>query len=364
MVGLEVDIPKMKKTSGKAGLIALFSVAVPFCLGTFALAPHLYASHNVINGKEVPELSFKLFVGTCMSVTAFPVLARIITEKGLQKLQLGSMTLACAALNDVVAWALLAVVLAVQKSQTQSANGVNSQIQYGPVLIELVLIVVVVIVEFLVVAPLMRITVYNHYKRTGSLSPNRLAWVLIGMFISAWLVHHIGFHSMLGSFTFGLVFPRGYGSPFLYTILHKVEPFATLVLLPLFFMVTGLSIDLSKLNNSGLDLLYILLVASGGKFLGSSVIAKLSNLNWRHSIAVGVMMNTRGLTESACKSVATSAPRAVLNCTASQLWCSTSPSRLGCATPQACCPSLPASHSAASQRSRRSLMTKSLRCWC
>ena len=354
----------MKKTSGKAGLIALFSVAVPFCLGTFALAPHLYASHNVINGKEVPELSFKLFVGTCMSVTAFPVLARIITEKGLQKLQLGSMTLACAALNDVVAWALLAVVLAVQKSQTQSANGVNSQIQYGPVLIELVLIVVVVIVEFLVVAPLMRITVYNHYKRTGSLSPNRLAWVLIGMFISAWLVHHIGFHSMLGSFTFGLVFPRGYGSPFLYTILHKVEPFATLVLLPLFFMVTGLSIDLSKLNNSGLDLLYILLVASGGKFLGSSVIAKLSNLNWRHSIAVGVMMNTRGLTESACKSVATSAPRAVLNCTASQLWCSTSPSRLGCATPQACCPSLPASHSAASQRSRRSLMTKSLRCWC
>ena len=101
-------MPKLKKTSGKAGIIALVSVAMPFCLGTFALAPHLYKSHNMIGTTPVPQLSFNLFVGTCMSVTAFPVLARIISEKGLQKLQLGSMTLACAALNDVVAWALLA----------------------------------------------------------------------------------------------------------------------------------------------------------------------------------------------------------------------------------------------------------------
>jgi Kef-type K+ transport system membrane component KefB len=293
VVGLEVDVPKLKKTSGTAGIIALVSVALPFCLGTFALAPSLFQNHNSIDGKAVPELSFKLFVGTCMSVTAFPVLARIITEKGLQKLQLGSMTLACAALNDVVAWALLAVVLAVQKSQTSSTDGSASEIEYKPVLIELVLIVVVIVVQFIVVQPLMRITVFNHYKRTGSLSPNRLAWVMIGMFLSAWIVHHIGFHSMLGSFTFGLVFPRGHGTPFLYTILSKVEPFATLVLLPLFFMVTGLSIDLSQLNKSGLELLYILLVASGGKFLGSGVIAKLAGCNWRHSIAIGVMMNTR-----------------------------------------------------------------------
>jgi Kef-type K+ transport system membrane component KefB len=297
VVGLEVDVPKLKKTSGVAGVIALVSVAIPFLLGTFALAPHLYAKHNEINGKPVPELSFSLFVGTAMSVTAFPVLARIITEKGLQKLQLGSMTLACAALNDVVAWALLAVVLAVQKSQSESEGGTSTNIAYGPVLIELVLIVVVVVVQFVVVQPLMRLTVFNAYKRTGSLSPNRLAWVLIGMFLSAWLVHHIGFHSMLGSFTFGLVFPRGHGTPFLYTILTKVEPFATLVLLPLFFMVTGLSIDLSRLSSSGMDMLYILLVASGGKFIGSTVPAKLSGLGWRHSIAIGVMMNTRGLTE-------------------------------------------------------------------
>lgn len=332
VVGLEVDVPKLKKTSGKAGVIALFSVAVPFCLGTFALGPHLYKGHNVIENTPVPELSFKLFVGTCMSVTAFPVLARIITEKGLQKLQLGSMTLACAALNDVVAWALLAIVLAVQKSQSESISGVNSEIQFKPILIELMLIIVVVIVEFIVVAPLMRITVYNHYKRTGTLSPNRLAWVLIGMFISAWLVHYIGFHSMLGSFTFGLVFPRGYGTPFLYTILHKVEPFATLVLLPLFFMVTGLSIDLSRLNNSGMDLLYILLVASGGKFLGSSVIAKMANIGWRHSIALGVMMNTRGLTESAPAPVrVTLLTLLTLPFAPSQSWCSTSRSRLRCA---------------------------------
>jgi Kef-type K+ transport system membrane component KefB len=297
VVGLEVDVPKLKKTSGKAGLIALASVALPFCLGAFALAPHLHAKHNTVTvagvDHPVPPLSFKLFVGTCMAVTAFPVLARIISEQGLQKLRLGSMTLACAALNDVVAWALLAIVLAVQQSQ----SGGSGEVEFKPVLIALALICVVCAAQFILVAPLMRLTVLRAYLRTGSLSPNRLAWVLICMLLSAWLMHLIGFHAMLGSFLFGLVFPRGVGTPFLYTILSKVEPFATLVLLPLFFMVTGLSIDLSQLSNSGMDLLYILLVASGGKFIGSGVPAKLLGLSWRHSIAIGVMMNTRGLTE-------------------------------------------------------------------
>lgn len=299
VVGLEVDIPKLRRTSGKATSIAFFSVAVPFLLGTFTLGPYLHSAHSKVttsNGvvHAVDALSFELFVGTCMSVTAFPVLARIITEKKLQKLQLGSMTLACAALNDVVAWALLAVVLAVQKSST-TGGGVS----FKPVLKELGLIIIVVLVSWLVVSPLMRFTVFNHYKRTGSLSPNRLAWVLVGMFLTAWLVHHIGFHAMLGSFTFGLVFPRGAGTPFIYSLLGKVESFASVVLLPIFFVVTGLSVDLSALNGPGvgLELLYILLVAAGGKLLGSGIVARLSGLNFRHSLAVGVMMNTRGLTE-------------------------------------------------------------------
>jgi hypothetical protein len=102
---------------------------------------------------------------------------------------------------------------------------------------------------------------------------------------------------MLGSFIFGLAFPRGSKTPFLHTILSKIEPFAICVLLPLFFVVTGLSIDLTQLNKSGLDLVYVLLVASGGKFLGSGIVAKLCGMGWRHSIAIGVLMNTRGLTE-------------------------------------------------------------------
>ena len=164
-----------------------------------------------------------------------------------------------------------AVVLAVQKSQVESGGGA---VQFKPVLVQLALICVVVIAQFVVVSPLMRVTVLRHYlARNCSLSPNRLAWILICMLLSAWLMHTIGFHAMLGSFTFGLVFPRGYGTPFLYSILSKVEPFATLVLLPLFFMVTGLSIDLTQLGNSGLELLYILLVASGGKFFGAGVVA-------------------------------------------------------------------------------------------
>jgi Kef-type K+ transport system membrane component KefB len=212
------------------------------------------------------------------------------------------MTLACAALTDVVAWALLAVVLAVQKSQTHNASPTSaggaassspSKVQYKPVLISLALITVVSVAQGLLVAPIMRLTVLRDYLRTGALSPNRLAWVLISMLLSAWLFHLIGFHAMLGSFVFGLVFPRGEGTPFLYTILSKVEPFATLVLLPLFFMVTGLSIDLGQLKNTRMELLYILLVASGGKFLGSGIAAKLLGASWRHSIAIGTMMNTR-----------------------------------------------------------------------
>jgi len=293
VVGLEVDVLKLKRTSGKAGLIALASVALPFCLGTFALAPHLYDTHNVVDGKAVPSLSFKLFVGTSMSVTAFPVLARIITEKGLQRLNIGALAVACAALTDVVAWALLAIVLAVQESQSD-----GGELDYKPVLVQLALIVVFIIVQFLVVSPLMRFTVLRHFvKRGGSLTANRLAWVLISMLLSAWLMHTIGFHAMLGSFLFGLAFPRGSKTPFLHTIVSKIEPFAICVLLPLFFVVTGLSIDLTQLKRSRLDLLYILLVASGGKFLGSGVVAKLCGLSWRHSVAVGVLMNTRGLTE-------------------------------------------------------------------
>jgi Kef-type K+ transport system membrane component KefB len=174
-----------------ASLIALFSVALPFFLGAFALGPHLYDSHNNVDGKRVPPLSFKLFVGTSMSVTAFPVLARIITEKGLHHLNIGALAVACAALTDVVAWALLAVVLAVQESQ---ADG--GALEYKPVLVQLALIVVYIFVQFIVISPLMRFTVLRAFLKRSSLSANRLAWVLICMLLSAWLMHVIGFHAV------------------------------------------------------------------------------------------------------------------------------------------------------------------------
>lgn len=149
----------------------------------------------------------------------------------------------------------------------------------------------------MIVSPIMRFTVLRHFLKCGTVTGNRLAWVLICMLLSAWLLHVIGFSAMLGSFIFGLAFPRGSKTPFLFTILSQIEPFATLVLLPLFFLVTGLSIDLTKLGGNKIDLLYILLVAAGGKILGSGVVAKLTGMSWRHSVAIGILMNTRGLTE-------------------------------------------------------------------
>jgi Kef-type K+ transport system membrane component KefB len=304
-VGLEVDLDKMRKTSSRAAFIALGSVATPFLLGMYALGDHLHASHSTITLASgvvvaVPALTFKLFLGTAMSVTAFPVLARIIIEKGLHRLTLGTLALTCAALNDVVAWTLLAVVLAVQKAQQEQAlgsSGGGGGVAYGPVLAQLGWLLLTVLVMFVVVSPLMRITVLRPFIRTGALSPNRLAWTLAGMFLSAWLLHHIGFHAMLGSFLYGLAFPRGHGSPFLYVLLARVEAFTTIALLPLFFITVGLSIDLGQLKSTGIELLWILLVSAGGKLVGSTLPALLAGCGVRRSIAVGVLMDTRGLTE-------------------------------------------------------------------
>ena len=304
-VGLEVDLDKMKKTSGRAAIIALGSVATPFLLGVYALGGHLHASHSTITLASgvtvaVPALTFKLFLGTAMSVTAFPVLARIIIDKGLQRLTLGALALTCAALNDVIAWTLLAVVLAVQKAQQEQAlgsGGGGGGVAYGPVLAQLGWLLLTVMVMFVVVGPLMRITVLRPFIRTGALSPNRLAWTLAGMFLSAWLLHHIGFHAMLGSFLYGLAFPRGHGTPFLYVLLARVEAFTTIALLPLFFITVGLSIDLGQLKTTGIELLWILLVSAGGKLVGSTLPALLTGCGVRRSIAVGVLMDTRGLTE-------------------------------------------------------------------
>jgi len=307
IVGLEVDLDKLRRSSGKAAVIAIGSVATPFLIGMLVLGPHLYDSHSTITLPSgatvaVPRLTFNLFIGTSLSVTAFPVLARIIVDKAIQRLTLGTLTLTSAALNDVIAWTLLAVVLAVQKSQHEGGIGqshASTAVAYGPVLAQLGWLCLIVLVMFTVVRPLMRVTVLRQFIATGTLSPNRLAWSLACMFLSAWLLHHVGFHAMLGSFIFGLAFPRGHGTPFLYTLLARVESFTVVVLLPLFFITVGLSIDLGELQTTGagIDLLWIVLVASGGKLVGSTLPALLCGCGVRRSLAIGVLMNTRGLTE-------------------------------------------------------------------
>lgn len=161
-----------------------------------------------------------------------------------------------------------------------------------------------------------------HSTPQGNLSPNRLAWVMVGLFLSAWLLHYVGFETILGAFVYGLVFPRGHGTSFLYTVLSRVEAFSTIVLLPVFFIVTGLcvarrrgrgerrssgltwcplpsSVNLALMTEpgAGAQLGYVLLVAVGGKFVGAGLTARLTGSGWREAGALGVLMNTRGLTE-------------------------------------------------------------------
>jgi Kef-type K+ transport system membrane component KefB len=284
IVGLEVDLSLIRERRRTATAVSLASIALPFGLGLL-LAGALHAEHSTVNGTTVPPLAFALFLGVSMSITAFPVLARILTERGMQRAPVGVLALACAAIDDVVAWSILAVVIAVTVGGDLS----------GVALI-LGLTAVYGLVMFLVVRPLLaRLT--SRYRVASRLTPDVLAIVLIGVLLSAYTTELIGVHAIFGAFVFGAVMPRT-DPDLTREILERLEQVSLLLLLPVFFVVAGLQVDVRGLGLGGLaELALILLVAVGGKFLGAAAAARLQRVPRRQAAALGVLMNTRGLTE-------------------------------------------------------------------
>lgn len=284
LVGWEMDVGHIRQRGGTVLGISLSSIALPFGTGV-ALAYWLYRDHAVVGHHHVGRPAFVLFVGTAMAITAFPVLARIILDHRMQMTQPGMLSLASAAVGDVLAWCMLAgvSVIAVSSGQAQLWRLLGFTALY-------------VAVMWLVIRPALAYLI----RRTSPddlPSPQLPAVIVAGVFIAGYLTNEIGLDAIFGAFSFGLIMPRS-SAKLLESRIKVPLEHVTALLMPIFFVTTGLTVDVTELGSSGiLELLAIVAVACLGKLGGATAAARLSGLNWTDSATVGVLMNTRGLTE-------------------------------------------------------------------
>jgi Kef-type K+ transport system membrane component KefB len=279
IVGIEFDPGLLRGRGWTPVKVGLAGVAVPFALGA-ALALGASGSQGV---PAEGRVLWVLFWGVALSITAFPVLARILAEGKLLRSRLGALTLACAAINDVTGWCILAFVVAAARAAGASAG-----------LWTTVLAATYAAVMLLVVRPLMA----RIGARSGEgLSLDRVALVLVLLFLSAAATEAIGIHALFGAFLFGAIQPRTGG--FAVAIVEKLETPVTVALLPLFFAYSGLRTEIGLISTAGDLALFgtIVAVAAAGKIGGSALAARWSGMPWREAGALGALMNTRGLME-------------------------------------------------------------------
>ncbi|MEB3291559.1 MAG: cation:proton antiporter [Synechococcales bacterium] len=281
LIGLELDPRDLKGEIHTAVMISHVSILLPFSLGTIA-ALILYPQ---VSSGIVSFTAFALFLGSAMSITAFPVLARIITEHNLQQSWLGTLALTCAAVDDVTAWCLLAVAIAVTRT--------NSMVTAIPTILAALLY----IGFMLVIGRGLLQFLAKVYDRTGRLTQSVLAVIYICMVVSAIITEQIGIHLIFGAFLFGAVMPKHEGLT--RELAQKTEDFVLTFLLPIFFAYSGLRTQVGLLNRPILWVLCLLviLVAIAGKYLGTFAAARSLGISHREASALGWLMNTRGLTE-------------------------------------------------------------------
>lgn len=281
LIGLELNPKYLSGHLDTAILISHVSILSPFALGAVG-ALVLYPTVGIAG---VDFTAFALFLGAAMSITAFPVLARIITEKNLQDTSLGTLALTCAAVDDVTAWCLLAVSIAVARSG-------NFQ-EAIPTLISAAGYIAVM----LIVARKVLKKTLVYYKHREYLSRSELALIYGMLIISAIATELIGIHFIFGAFMLGAVMPKDIN--FVREIAEKTEDFVTIFLLPLFFAYSGLRTQIGLLNTPFLWALCfgVIVIAVAGKYVGTYVAARFNGVSKEQSAALGWLMNTRGLTE-------------------------------------------------------------------
>jgi len=282
LVGLELN-PRLLRGRGYTALVTSHaSITVPFFLGSL-LAYRLYPR---LSDAGVTFTGFALFMGAAMSVTAFPVLARILTERALLRTRVGAVALACAAVDDVTAWCILAGVVALIRA------GHAGLPWWGTVLGSAAFVAAMIGIARPLLARLER-----RFERDGRVTQDVLAIVLLVTLASAWTTEALGIHALFGAFLAGAVMPKGEG--FVHALAGKLEDVTVVLLLPLFFAFTGLRTRIGLVDGAemwgwcGL----IILVAVAGKLGGGALAARMTGMRWREAGAIGALMNTRGLME-------------------------------------------------------------------
>ena len=277
VVGLELNTELLREKSHATVAISHASIVLPFLLGA-TLALGLYP---ILANREVTFTAFSLFLGVSMSVTAFPVLARILTDRQLLGSRLGTVALTCAAVDDVTAWCLLAFVVGVIQSKVRGAA------------VTALLTTLYIGVMFVLVRPLARWFVLR-YEKSGAPTEGMMAPVTIALLLSSLATEYIGIHTLFGAFLLGAIIPHD--SVLARTLTSKLEEFVVVMLLPVFFALTGLRTQISLIRgDQWLICGLIILVACAGKFGGSAFAARLTGMSWRDSASLGILMNTRGL---------------------------------------------------------------------
>lgn len=281
VIGMELDLKSLKNKAHDAVVISHASIIIPFALG-IGLA---YFTYSSFAPKGIEFSSYSLFLGISMSITAFPVLARIVQERGIHKTKLGTIVITCAAADDVTAWCILAAVIAIVKAGSFTSS-----------LYVIGLAVLYVVLMLKVVRPfLKRVADINSTKE--SLNKPVVAIFFLTLLFSSYVSELIGIHALFGAFMAGAIMPEN--TKFRSVFIEKVEDVSVIVLLPLFFVFTGLRTQIGFLDDPYLWKMtgVIILVAVIGKFFGSALAAKFVGHNWKDSLSIGALMNTRGLME-------------------------------------------------------------------
>lgn len=279
IVGMDVELKVLGNKAPEAFVVSHASIIIPFTLG-MVLAYYIFVNFAPTG---VTFLSFALFIGISMSITAFPVLARILQERGMMKTKLGTLAVTCAAIDDISAWCLLASLIAIVKAGSFISS-----------IFTILLSIAYVVFMLTIVRPLLK-RFGEIFDTSDGISKAVVAVFLLTLLGSAYLTEIIGIHALFGAFVAGVIMPPNIKIRSI--IVEKIEDIAIILLLPIFFVISGLRTEIGLLNSPYLWKItgIVILIAVAGKFAGSALSLRFIGKNWRESLIIGALMNTRGL---------------------------------------------------------------------
>ncbi|KAA8518879.1 hypothetical protein F0562_016346 [Nyssa sinensis] len=289
LVGLELDLSSIRRSGRKAFAIAAAGISLPFICG---IGVAFVLRKNIEGADKVGYAQYLVFMGVALSITAFPVLARILAELKLLTTRVGETAMAAAAFNDIAAWILLALAISL------AGNGAGGP-HKSPLISIWVLLSGVAFVAFMMVfiRPAMNWVARRCSPEHETVDELYICLTLAGVLVSGFMTDLIGIHAIFGAFAFGLTIPKG--GEFSKRLIERIEDFVSGLLLPLYFASSGLKTNVAKIHGAeawGL-LVMVISTASAGKVLGTFIMAMLCMIPARESLTLGVLMNTKGLVE-------------------------------------------------------------------